>query len=220
MKEEITKIFKDKELLELALTHKSWINEHKETRPSNERLEFLGDAVLEFVVSDELYKKLPEKEEGFMTALRANLVNTTNLARVAAKLKIGELLFLSKGEEETGGRKNTSLLANTMEAIIGALFIDGGIRKASEFIHKYILSDLEEKLKHPLKDPKSTLQELVQSKGYPAPKYEVITENGPDHDKTFKIQVLVNKKPVAEGEGKNKGDAAQNAASAALSTYL
>src|SRR6266576_3184980 len=128
------KNFKNKDLLDLALTHRSWVNEHKGIRNSNERLEFLGDAILEFVVSKELYKDFPDKEEGYLTALRANLVNTISLAGVAEKLDLGSLIFLSKGEEDGGGRKNTSLLADTVEAIIGAMFIDKGIEEAEKFI--------------------------------------------------------------------------------------
>ena len=122
------KNFKNKSLLDLALTHRSWVNEHKGVRTSNERLEFLGDAVLEFVVSKEIYKKFPDKEEGYLTALRANLVNTVSLTEIAKKLNLGSILYLSKGEEESGGRTNPSLLADTVEAIIGAIFIDPELR--------------------------------------------------------------------------------------------
>jgi len=218
--QKIEKYFKDAEILKHALTHKSWVNEHKKARESNERLEFLGDAVLEFVVSKELFLKLPDKEEGYLTALRANLVNTVNLAKVADRLKIGKVLFLSKGEEDSGGRKNTSILADTVEAVIGGVFIDGGIKKAEEFIVEYILDDLEQKIKEPLKDSKSRLQEIVQAKGLMAPKYEVISEEGPDHNKKFLIQVLIDKKTYGKGKGKNKGEAEQEAAKSALAKFL
>src|SRR3989344_8156149 len=118
-------LFKNKELLDQALTHRSWVNEHKNLRRSNERLEFLGDAVLEFVVSEVIYNKFRDQEEGYLTALRAKIVNTVSLAAVAQKMDLGKHIFLSKGEEETGGRTNTSLLADTVESIIGAIFIDG-----------------------------------------------------------------------------------------------
>src|SRR3990167_4821655 len=137
------KDFKNKELLDLALTHRSWVNEHRGVRESNERLEFLGDAVLEFVVSKELFEKYPDEEEGYLTALRANLVNTVSLAEIAQKLRLGELLYLSKGEEESGGRTNTSLLADTVEAIIGAIFIDRGIEEAEKFIRESLLTETE-----------------------------------------------------------------------------
>jgi ribonuclease III len=216
---ELQKLFKNQELLTLALTHKSWVNENSQQRESNERLEFLGDAILEFIVSKEIFKEFPDKEEGYLTVLRANLVNTVSLAKLAQKLGLGEYLFLSKGEEETGGRTNTSLLANTVEAIIGALFLDGGIEKAEAFIAEHLLSTIDETLTMPLKDAKSRLQEIVQAQGLPAPKYEVIEENGPDHNKEFTIHVLVEGKPIAEGKGKNKAEAAQVAAERGLAVY-
>lgn len=212
----LTKYFQDEKLLEHALTHRSWVNEHVNQRGNNERLEFLGDAILEFVVSKELYSLLPDKEEGYLTALRANLVNTVNLTSIAKKLDIGSLIFLSKGEEDTGGRENQSILADTIEAIIGAIYLDSGISKAEEFIKEFILSGIDDKLAQPLKDAKSQLQEIVQSKGFPAPKYEVVEESGPDHNKIFQIAVIINGQPTANGTGKNKSEAAQDAAKKAL----
>ncbi|KKT67850.1 MAG: Ribonuclease 3 [Candidatus Curtissbacteria bacterium GW2011_GWC1_44_33] len=217
---DITKLkslFKDKDVLTLALTHKSWVNEHPGVRGTNERLEFLGDAILEFVVSSSLFEKFPEKEEGYLTALRANLVNTDNLANVAKKLGVGESLFLSKGEEEGGGRENPSLLADTVEAIIGALYLDRGIELVSEFIAQNIIVEIPEKVSGHLKDPKSRLQEYVQGKGLPAPRYKVIEEAGPDHDKKFVIEVAINGKSWGEGTGKSKAIAQQEAAQKALS---
>ncbi|KKR69649.1 MAG: Ribonuclease 3 [Candidatus Woesebacteria bacterium GW2011_GWA2_40_7b] len=210
------KNFKDAALLDLALTHRSWVNEHKGVRSSNERLEFLGDAVLEFVVSKELYKKFPGEEEGYLTALRANLVNTVSLAGVAKKLDLGPLLNLSKGEEESGGRANPSLLADTVEAIIGAIFIDRGILDAEKFITESLLVETEKRASEPLKDPKSLLQEHVQSKSFPAPKYQVVEENGPDHDKKFVVEVIVSGQVWGRGEGKSKSVAEQEAAKNAL----
>lgn len=204
--------FKDKSLFDQALTHRSWVNEHKGERASNERLEFLGDAVLEFVVSEALYNQFPGKEEGYLTALRANLVNTNALARVSAKLNIGSSLFLSKGEIDGGGRTNTSLLADTLEAIIGAVFVDRGITEAAKFIKENLLNEVGKKASEPLKDAKSMLQELVQSKGLPTPKYQVTEESGPDHDKKFVIEVGVNGEVWGTGEGKSKGEAEQEAA--------
>lgn len=212
----LKKSFKDKKLFDLALTHRSWVNEHKGQRTSNERLEFLGDAILEFIVSKELFSKFPDKEEGYLTALRANLVNTTSLAGIAKKLALGEAIYLSKGEEEGGGRTNTSLLADTVEAIIGAIFIDRGTEASEEFIQKNLLDELEERAAQPLKDFKSRLQEYVQSKSLPAPRYQVIEESGPDHDKKFVIEVLVEGAPWARGEGKSKSTAEQEAARQAL----
>lgn len=208
--------FNEPALLDQALTHRSWINENPRFRGTNERLEFLGDAILEFIVSEELYKSFPDKEEGYLTALRANLVNTQNLSLVAKKLDLGPALFLSKGEDDGGGRENTSLLADTVEAIIGAIYLDQGLKAASEFVHLNLFSDLESKVLEPLKDAKSRLQEKVQAMGFSTPKYKVAKESGPDHSKTFLVQVLVDNKILGEGEGKSKSEAEQNAAEAAL----
>lgn len=212
--------FKNEELLKQALTHRSWVNENKVNNGTNERLEFLGDAILEFIVSKAIYEKYPDKEEGYLTALRANLVNTKNLSVIATKLGIGDMILLSKGEEDGGGRTNASLLADTVEAVIGALFIDQGIEASENFIVSNILVDVEEKASMPLKDPKSLLQEKVQAKGFAAPKYNVISESGPDHNKEFNVEVSVDGKPVARGLGKSKSEAEQDAASSALNNVL
>lgn len=208
--------FNNQDLFQQALTHRSWINENKNQRESNERLEFLGDAVLEFVVSDAIYNQFPDKEEGFLTALRANLVNTVSLSEVAKNLDLGKMLFLSKGEDDGGGRENPSLLADTVEAIIGALFIDQGLSASKEFIENHLLTHLDERMAQPLKDAKSRLQELVQSQGHKTPKYQVVEESGPDHAKHFVIQALVDDKPAGRGEGKSKNEAEQAAAQSAL----
>lgn len=212
MTKDIKTFFKNNALLKQALTHKSWINENKGTGGMNERLEFLGDAILEFVVSEKIFLMFEDKEEGFLTALRANLVNTKNLSRVAKKINLGQLLYLSKGEEDGGGRENDSLLADTMEAVIGAIFIDQGLEEAKRFIEENILVDTQDIAKKPLKDPKSMLQEVVQAQGFTAPKYKVLSEKGPDHKKEFMVQVLVDSKEIAKGKGKNKSTAAQDAA--------
>jgi ribonuclease-3 len=212
--------FKDKSLLDHALTHRSWVNEHKGVRTSNERLEFLGDAILEYVTSKEIYNKFPDKEEGYLTALRANLVNTIALSEIAKKLDLGPELFLSRGEEEGGGRQNTSLLADTVEAVIGAIFIDRGIGPAEDFIKENLLSDVDKKASEPLKDYKSRLQEFVQSKGFSTPKYQVIEESGPDHDKKFVIEVVVNGESWGKGEGKSKSTAEQEAARQVLAKRI
>lgn len=216
----LKKTFKKKDLFDQALTHRSWVNENPNKRETNERLEFLGDAILEFVISDYLYEKFPQKREGYLTALRANIVNTTNLANVAGKLQVGKYLYLSKGEEETGGRTNPSLLADTLEAIIGAMFIDRGLPPTKIFIEKNILSDIDKKIAQPLKDSKSRLQEFVQGKSFPTPKYRVIKESGPDHNKIFIVEVNVNGTRKGKGKGKNKSEAEQNAAKDALKIFL
>lgn len=200
----------------MALTHKSWLNENPGVRTSNERLEFLGDAVLELIVSEELYRRFPDNDEGFLTALRANLVNTKNLAGIARKLSLGEKLFLSKGEEASGGRTNESLLADTMEAVIGATYIEEGFDAAREFIKENLLSQVDEKAREPLKDPKSSLQELVQSRKLRAPIYRTVKEEGPDHKKHFVIEVSVDGDVIGTGEGSSKSEAEQNSAKAGL----
>jgi len=216
----LRKNFKNKDLLDQALTHRSWVNEHKGQRHSNERMEFLGDAILEFVVSNEIYSRFPDKEEGYLTALRANLVNTIALAEIAKKMNLGSELFLSKGEEDGGGRANTSLLADTVEAIIGAIFIDQGLTSATEFIKETLLAEVEKKSAEPLKDAKSSLQEYVQAKNLPTPKYQVMEETGPDHDKKFVIEVIVDGKSWGRGLGKSKNSAEQEAAGQALANRL
>ncbi|MGD0523149.1 MAG: ribonuclease III [Candidatus Microgenomates bacterium] len=213
-------IFNNKDLLTQALTHKSWVNEHVGERNSNERLEFLGDAVLEFIISQELYREFPDKPEGYLTSLRANLVNTENLANLAKKLNLGTYLYLAKGEEETGGRTNPSLLADTVEAIIGALFLDQGINPAYTFIKENLVSEIPEKMAKPLKDPKSRLQEYAQAKGLSTPKYRVLEELGPDHDKKFTVEVFVHNQVWGKGTGKSKNSAEQEAAASALTSLV
>lgn len=215
----MNKLFQNQNLYLQALTHRSWVNENDGSRGTNERLEFLGDAVLEFVVSKAIYDRFPKEEEGYLTALRANLVNTKNLSQVAEKLNIGSEIFLSKGEEDGGGRKNASLLADTVEAIIGALFLDQGIESAQKFIEDNILVDMDKKASMPLKDPKSLLQEKIQAKNLSAPKYQVISEEGPDHNKQFTVEVVINGKSEAKGTGRSKSEAEQQAAINALSAY-
>lgn len=209
-------LFKNKDLLDLALTHKSWVNEHPKIRGANERLEFLGDAILEFVITETLYESFPRRQEGYLTALRSNLVNTQNLASLAKKLGAGEALYLSKGEEDGGGRENPSLLADTIEAIIGALYLDQGLNSVREFIKMHLVTEIPQKVAGPLKDPKSRLQETVQAKGLATPKYKVVEESGPDHDKKFVVEVLVENKSRARGLGKSKNLAEQDAAQKAL----
>lgn len=212
----LKKLFKNAKLLEHALTHRSWVNEHPKQSTSNERLEFLGDAILEYVISKELFKDFPDKEEGYLTVLRSKIVNTQNLAKTAIKLEIGKYLRLSKGEEDTGGRTNPSLLADTLEAIIGALYLDSGLSKTERFIKSTLLTAIDDILSMPLKDAKSRLQEHVQAQGMLAPRYEVISEEGPDHNKKFTVAVNINGEQIAIGVGKSKSEAAQKAALTAI----
>jgi ribonuclease-3 len=212
--------FKNQNLLKQALTHRSWVNENDKARGTNERLEFLGDAILEFVVSLSIYNKFSNEEEGYLTALRANLVNTKNLSQVAEKLNLGKEIYLSKGEEEGGGRTNPSLLADTVEAVIGAIYLDQGIGATQKFIEENILVDVDQKAKAPLKDPKSLLQEIVQAQGLQTPKYNIVSEVGPDHNKEFTIEVIIAGKAKAKGVGKSKSEAEQDAASSALKNMV
>jgi ribonuclease-3 len=209
-------------LLETALTHRSALNERlSRATESNERLEFLGDAVLELISTEYLYSRCQAAPEGVLTAYRSALVKTTTLARVAKKLQLGERLYLSRGEEVTGGRTNVSLLADTVEAVIGALYLDQGYAVAQAFVETHILSLFDEVVQQRLyKDAKSDLQELVQSKKWPTPEYTVLEATGPDHEKNFVIEVVINGAPFARGEGRSKQLAQQEAAAAALEKLL
>lgn len=212
-------LFTNPDLLVEALTHRSWINEHKSIATTNERLEFLGDAVLELFVSKFLFDRYPDKPEGFMTAIRSNLVNTDHLALCAKRIGLNEAILLSRGEEETGGRDNPSLLADCIEAVIGAVYIDLGAAKCEAFISENVLFDIEEIRKNPLKDAKSRFQEKVQARGLAAPVYKVVNAEGPDHSRTFTVSVFVDNKAQATGIGKSKAEAEQNCASKALDLW-
>ncbi len=209
--------FNNLELLKEALTHRSYLNEDKKTLQSNERLEFLGDAILSFVVSNWLFKKFPHYPEGKLTNYRSNLVKTSSLAKIAQKLKIGNYLLLSKGEKEAQGQKNLTLLANALEAIIGAIFLDQGIKKTKNFVQKNFQPLLEKIIKTgKLKDHKSLLQEKVQAKIKQAPVYKIIKTEGPEHNKIFTANVVIEGKIFATGVGKSKQKAEQQAAKKAL----
>ncbi len=211
--------FKNKKLFEQSFIHRSYLNETKKVLSSNERLEFLGDSVISFVVSKHLYNKYPNFDEGILTNLRSLLVNTKSLAQVAKELNFGSLLLLSKGEEESRGRQNQSLLADSFEAFVGALFLDQGIDAISDFLSLVLLpkADLYVKNKA-FKDPKSLLQEKIQSQKQTSPLYKVISEQGPAHAKTFIVGAYVNKFLLGKGEGKSKQEAEENAAKEALIT--
>lgn len=216
--------FKNPQLLVTALTHRSALNEHTSTsEESNERLEFLGDAVLELATTQFLYDALPEEPEGQLTAYRSALVKTTTLAEVATELGLGEKLYLSKGEEATGGRKNPSLLADTFEAVLGAMFLDNGeegYQIVDEFLKTHLFPRFATIQQQRLyKDPKSELQEVVQSRGFEAPVYEVTQESGPDHDKEFTVQVKVGTEVRGTGVGRSKQQAQQAAAAEALEKF-
>lgn len=211
--------FRNKQLLEQSFVHRSYLNETKKKLSSNERLEFLGDSVISFIVSQNLYNKYPNFDEGILTNLRSLLVNTKSLALCAKELNFGNYMLLSKGEEESRGRQNQSLLADSFEAFIGALFLDQGTEVVSDFLSLVLLpkADLYVKTKA-FKDPKSLLQEKVQSQKQTSPFYKVISEQGPAHAKIFTVGAYVDKILMGKGEGKSKQEAEENAAKEALIT--
>jgi ribonuclease III len=209
--------FKNKGLLEQALVHRSYLNENpKHKSDHNERLEFLGDAVLELAVTEYLFEKYPDPE-GVLTAWRSSLVNAQMLAKVASDLDIGDYLLLSRGEAKDTGRARQYILANTLEAIIGSIYLDGGFRKSKQFVKKNILPALPEIIEKGLwRDAKSRFQEEAQERLGVTPTYEVIKEWGPDHAKKFIVGVFLEKDLVARGEGPSKQEAQQSAAEEAL----
>ena len=209
--------FKDQKFFENAFIHRSYLNETKSEIESNERLEFLGDSILSFIVSSHLFKTYPQFDEGILTNLRSLVVNTKSLAKAAEALDFGSYLKLSKGEEESGGRKNESILANTFEAFIGSLFLDQGIDAVHDFLSQTIIPKIDEYVqKKVFKDPKSLLQEYVQSKKQNSPLYKVLQEVGPAHAKTFTIGVFVEDQQMGEGVGHSKQEAEERAAEQAL----
>jgi len=212
--------FNNKDLLLQALTHRSYLNENPAFRVgNNERLEFLGDAVLELAVTEALYDKFPEKPEGELTSYRAALVNSKMLSDIAAELDINDFLLLSRGEAKDVGRARQYILANAFEALIGAIYLDQGYEVARDFISRIVLERLGRVLSEKLyKDPKSLFQEEAQERTGITPSYEVLREWGPDHDKHFVVGVFLEKELVAEGEGPSKQAGQEEAARNALST--
>lgn len=209
--------FNNQQLFHQAFTHRSYLNETKSKEPSNERLEFLGDSILSFVVSDYFYVNYAEYDEGIMTNLRSLLVNTKSLAEVAKELGFGQLLKLSKGEEDSQGRENQSLLADSYEAYIGALFLDQGVEAAKTFISETLLPKTAEIVaRKDFKDPKSLFQEYVQARLHAAPVYKVLEEEGPSHAKIFTVGVYVKEQLYGQGKGKSKQEAEEEAAKIAL----
>lgn len=206
-------------LYHTAFTHRSHLNESKDAVQSNERLEFLGDSILSFIVSSFLFNKRLQDTEGDLTNLRAYIVKTDSLAQASRLLGLGELLKLSKGEELSGGRRNPQLLANTFESLLGAICLDLGIEEATKFVEDTLLPIfMKEVQKGPPKDSKSQLQETVQSKMQVSPKYKILETSGPDHAKRFTVGVYINGKQIGEGLGSNKQQAEESAAKVALLT--
>ncbi len=209
--------FHDWLILSRALTHRSYLNEHPEALEDNERLEFLGDAVLDFIVGAWLYNQFPEMPEGDLTRMRSALVYTEQLANFARKIHLGNAMRLGRGESSAGGRDRTPLLCDTFEAMIGAMYLDQGINAVMRFISPFLEEASNDVLiNHKIEDPKSQFQEWVQSKGYPPPKYIVMNTTGPDHERLFEVDVVVNEVVYGTGTGTSKQAAAKAAARDAL----
>ncbi|MCD6471243.1 ribonuclease III [bacterium] len=211
--------FKNKNLLKQAFVHRSYLNEHPNCQlKHNERLEFLGDAVLEFIVTTYLYNKFNQRE-GVLTNWRSGLVNTENLSKKAKALGFNDLLFLSKGEKKSKGKARKVILANTFEALIGAIYLDQGIKKCKKFIKDFILKDFSEKKAKYFEDAKSLFQKIVQGKLKITPVYKILNESGPAHKKLFEVAVYVGKKMIAKGKGSSKKEATFDAAKNALRVF-
>lgn len=209
--------FKNPKLLKQAFIHRSYLNEIKSDLPSNERLEFLGDSILSLVVSLHLYNLRPNDSEGELTNLRAFIVKTKSLAKAAKNLELGKHLKLSKGEEVSGGRNNPQLLANSYEALLGAVFLDGGLEVVQRVIKNTLFSIFEAELKSgPPKDAKSNLQEFVQEQLKKSPIYKILKTTGPDHAKQFSVAVYVGNKEYGRGVGSSKQAAEEMAAKEAI----
>lgn len=210
--------FDDRDLLDKAFVHKSYVNEHKELKDEhNERMEFLGDAVLELVVTEYLYKHYPKKGEGVLTNWRSALVKGKHLAEIAEKLDLGIYLYLSRGEERSGGRNKAYILANTLEALIGAIYLEKDYKVAHEFIDEFILAQLGGILEQGLHiDAKSKFQETCQDQLGVTPEYKVMKHEGPDHSKNFVMGAYIGDELIGKGKGSSKQKAEQKAAEAAL----
>jgi ribonuclease-3 len=210
--------FRDTSLFERAMTHRSYLNEHPEmTFEDNQRLEFLGDAVLDFIVGAWLYNRFPELREGRLTSLRAALVNTDTLAQFALSMQLDEYLRLGKGESEAGGRGRTSMLADAFEALLGALYLDQGLAAVQAYVEQMLPEEIDRILADERdRDAKSILQEWSQAERGITPRYYTIDERGPDHAKIFNVEVRIGNKVMGRGEGRSKQAAAQAAAAEAL----
>ncbi len=218
LEKKISVKFKDKSLLKTAFVHKSYVNEHRnEGIIHNERMEFLGDAVLELAATRHLYEKYPDQPEGQMTSFRSALVRGKHLGEIAHELKLGDFLLLSNGEEKSGGREKKYILANALEALIGAIYLDQGLKIADDFIDKFIITRLDELINSNSHiDSKSRFQEVCQEKEDLTPYYELISEEGPDHDKKFTMGAYINSVLIASGIGSSKQKAEDDAAKNAL----
>lgn len=213
--------FKDKDLLQRAFTHRSYLNENQNIDKHNERLEYLGDAVLEFLVSKFLFHKFPDRAEGELTSFRSATVKTDTLAETARKLKFGEYLRMSRGEEKTGGRQKDYLLANTFEAVIGAIYLDQGIQPVENFLKRELFTQIDSIVENRLDiDPKTRFQELAQDIQRVTPLYELLSEKGPDHEKIFTMAVFLGEEEYGRGTGQSKQRAEEQAAKEAINKIL
>ncbi|MEK7547064.1 MAG: ribonuclease III [Patescibacteria group bacterium] len=213
--------FKNRDLLTEALTHRSYLNENPKWHlPNNERLEYLGDAVLELIVSESLFKEYPEAPEGKMTVLRAALVNYQMLAKIGGELRLEDFILMSKGEKGGSAKAKEVIIANAMEALVGAMYLEGGMAATENFINKFVLLHLKEVLENKsYKDAKSELQELIQEKIKVTPSYRVLEETGPAHERQFKIGVYFGEQLMAEGRGASKQEGELEAAKEALKEF-
>ena len=214
--------FRDQQWLIRALTHRSFVNEQGEEYMHNESLEFLGDSVLGFLVSARIFQRFPDLSEGDLSKLKAYLVSAVNLVHLAERIKLGEFLRLSRGEEKTGGRMKKAILVDSYEAILGAIYLDGGVEAASEFLERELGQIFERPDLRQLTygDFKSALQEHLHNLSYPEPIYRVVGEIGPDHKKTFVVEVIIQDRVVAQASGKSKKEAQQAAAQQALERLM
>lgn len=214
---QINYIFKNPKLLREALTHSSYANEHKDKNiKCNERLEFLGDAVLSIVVADYLFEQMPDSPEGELTKLRAALVCEKALYKFGKEISLGSYLYLSKGEKNGGGADRPSIVSDAFEAVIAAIYLDGGMEPAKKHILRFVVPEFKNKKSKPFKDYKTTLQEIVQKNPGEKIIYKLVSESGPDHDKHFVFEVLLNSNSIGKGGGRSKKEAEQNAAREAL----
>ncbi len=209
--------FKNKKLYEQVFTHRSYLNEAKEEIESNERIEFLGDSILSFIVSSFIFKNFKDLDEGELTNIRSILTNTNSLNDFAKELDLGKYLRLSKGEEATGGRSNKTITADTLEALIGGIYLDQGINEARKFVEELILKDIDKIVeKGELKDVKSKLQEKIQEKYKTSPNYKTMKEEGPDHSKVYTVGVYLKDSLLATGVSSSKQEAEKKAAEKAI----
>ncbi|MFH0975486.1 MAG: ribonuclease III [Spirochaetota bacterium] len=208
--------FKDKSLLNRALTHRSYVNEYR-TLKDNERLEYLGDSVLAVIINEYLFKRYEDYPEGDLAKIKSAVVSESTLAKVAAEINLGSFLLMGKGEERCGGRDRSSILANTFEAIIGALYLDAGLKDSKKYVLSLLKSHVERIDKQSyLRDPKTALQEYVQAKYKERPQYEIVNESGPDHKKQFTVKLIIHGKDVSVGNGTSKRKAEMDAAKVIL----